>query len=389
MSYKTVFYCPDKHIQYNLTTLDSVGVGGGVTARVRAAHALARRGHQVQLFVNCPEEGYLSGVEYLHFSSVKTIRPDIFIATTSGDGLDLSAISAKNISASLKILFIHGDPMPKGFDDRFFDFIYAPSNFIGQRVVSNWGIRSQKIFVTHHGVEESLYAQGSKLNPGRDNYRMVYAGHPSKGLDSAVNILQILRSHDPRYSLHVFGGYQLWGQSKPLKIDEPGVTFHGLVGQQDLAIQMQKSGFCINLQSREEPFGMVVTEAMRAGCIVLASPVGAYPELVQNGSSGFLVSGDHTQMATCQAAAQVILETMQDASRMTRMRGKAVSTPITWDTVAQAWESHWDFHLNGIQGNTSAQMWQYAHCSLCHGRMLLLADGLHCLECGNFQNDIS
>jgi len=388
MSYKIVFYCPDKHITYNLTTLDSIGVGGGITARVRAAHALARRRHQVQLFVNCPEEGNLSGVEYLHFSRVEAFNTDIFIAATSGDGLDLSKIMDTNIVASLKILFVHGEPMPKGFDDNFFDFIYAPSNYISRRIVSNWGTRSQKIFVTHHGVEESLFTKSNKFNPGRDNFRMIYAGHPSKGLDLAVNILRILRDHDLRYTLHVFGGYQLWGQPKSLEIDEPGVILHGLVGQQELAIQMQKSGFCINLQSREEPFGMVVTEAMRAGCIVIASPVGAYPELVQNEISGFLIDGDHPQMAACQAAAEVILETMQDTANMTRMRAKAVSTPISWDIVAQTWEGHWDFQLNSSRGNIPAQMWQYAHCGLCHGRMLSLADGWHCLECGNFENDV-
>jgi len=388
MSYKIAFYCPDKHILYDLRTLDHVGVGGGVTARVRVAHALARRGHPVQLFVNCPEEGILSGVNYYHFSGLGTLKTDIFIATTSGDGLDLSSITDKNISASLKILFIHGDPRPKGFDACTFDFIYAPSNFIAQEVVSNWRIQPQKIFVTHHGVEESLFTQGSKLTPHRDDYRMIYAGHPSKGLDSAINILRILRNHDPRYSLHVFGGYQLWGQSERLEFDEPGVILHGLVGQQELAAQMQQSGFCINLQSREEPFGMVVTEAMRAGCIPLASPVGAYPELIQNESSGFLIPGDHTQPAACNAAAKIILELMQDINKIVEIRNKSISTPIAWDTVAHTWERHWDFHLTGSSENIPTQMWQYAYCNLCHGRMLLLADGLHCLECGNFRDTI-
>jgi glycosyltransferase involved in cell wall biosynthesis len=387
MSYKIVFYCPDKHITYNLTTLDKIGVGGGITARVRAAHALARRRHQVQLFVNCPENESLSDVEYFHFSELGNIRADIFIVTTSGDGLDLNNLSEKSVKARLRILLIHGDIRPKGFEDGAFNFIYAPSNFIAHRVVSQWGLQSRKIFVTHRGVEESLFNKDSKLTHGRDNFRLVYAGYPSKGLSSAVNTLRILREHDLRYSLHVFGGYQLWGQSERLEINEPGVILHGLVGQQELAIQMQKSGFCINLQSREEPFGMVVTEAMRAGCIVIASPVGAYPELVQNEISGFLISGDHTLLTTCQAAAQVIRETMQDVGYMERIREKAASTPITWDRVAQTWESHWDFQLNSSRGNIPTRIWKYAHCSLCHDRALILADGLHCLECGNFQNE--
>ncbi len=39
----------------------------------------------------------------------------------------------------------------------------------------------------------------------------------------------------------------------------------------------------------EEPFGLVMIEAMLAGCPVIAFPRGAAPEIVQDGVTGFLV----------------------------------------------------------------------------------------------------
>ena len=90
MPYKITIYCPDNHISYNLNTLDKIGVGGGITTRIRVAHALARRGHEVQLFINCPVEGCTLGVNYFHCSQIRKVESDIFIASTSGDKLDFS-----------------------------------------------------------------------------------------------------------------------------------------------------------------------------------------------------------------------------------------------------------------------------------------------------------
>jgi glycosyltransferase involved in cell wall biosynthesis len=41
----------------------------------------------------------------------------------------------------------------------------------------------------------------------------------------------------------------------------------------------------------EEPFGLVMIEAMLAGCPVVAERLGAAPEIVEHGETGFLVSG--------------------------------------------------------------------------------------------------
>ena len=87
MGYNITYYCPDQHISYDLYTLENEGVGGGITARVRMAHALAMRGHCVIAYVNCPNERNILGVEYRHISTIDDHSIDIFIAGTSGDGL--------------------------------------------------------------------------------------------------------------------------------------------------------------------------------------------------------------------------------------------------------------------------------------------------------------
>lgn len=134
MRYRVAIYCPDQHLRYNIHTLDDHGVGGGVTARIRVAHALAAQGHDVTVFNNCPSNQTIEGVRYVHYEQTGRIETDIFIASTSGDALDLSECCEIEIHARLQILMVHGVDPPNGIDLEIFDYIYALSNFVRDRI---------------------------------------------------------------------------------------------------------------------------------------------------------------------------------------------------------------------------------------------------------------
>jgi glycosyltransferase involved in cell wall biosynthesis len=182
--------------------------------------------------------------------------------------------------------------------------------------------------------------------------------------------------------MHVYAGAGLWGEAGENFPPEAGITFHGIIGQRQLAREMQCCSFSINLQNRQEPFGMTLIEAMRAGCIVLASPVGAYPEVIIHGQNGFLVPGDHTQEPARQAAVDIILALTHNPDYVDYLRRNAIHTPLTWDTVARTWEGHWDWILSG---RPTPDFPGLGTCNECQGAWLPLADGLHCINCGNYQ----
>jgi glycosyltransferase involved in cell wall biosynthesis len=263
-----------------------------------------------------------------------------------------------------------------------YDFIYIPSNCIHKIAVTSWHVKPQKILTTYYGITDEHFKYFGKKN--RDLKKIVYLSHPSKGLDSAIAVFRILREEDPGFTLHVYGGNKLWGEQESVIAQESGLVYHGLVGQKELAHRLQKIGFSLNLQSREEPFGMVVTESMRAGCIVLASPVGAYPEFVKNGFNGFLIPGDHTNPQTHEKAARLILQLIKTPDYMDYIRHNAINTPFSWQTIAKSWEGHWDWHLKGTQKQNLTEN-IIRGCSQCGGNLLPLADGLHCVDCGTYQ----
>lgn len=373
-------FCPDTHITYDRTTLDKKGVGGGVTTRLRMAYALAKHGNAVKLYINCPRDGEEKGVETYHWSRMKKDHSDVFIATTSGGKLDLSSLMNIDLGDSLKVLLVHGVMKPQGMDSTPFDYVYAPSNYIKQIVVSEWGVPQNKVFVSHRGVQEENFRH-ELFQPYRDPYTLVYAGHPSKGLNTAVSIFKILKERDRRFSLHVYGDNSLWGEEEGSFL-EPSVFWHGTIGQMELARRLQTCSFSINIQTRQEPFGMAIIEAMRAGCIVLASPVGAYPEIIAHGKNGFLIPGDPARDETRQQAAELILALVGKQQYTKHIRNHAVHTPLSWDQVARAWEGHWDWHRSVKEVLVTQHL---GTCNECQGDLLLLADGLHCTNCGNYQ----
>jgi glycosyltransferase involved in cell wall biosynthesis len=65
----------------------------------------------------------------------------------------------------------------------------------------------------------------------------------------------------------------------------------------------------------EEPFGLVMIEAALAGCPVVAYALGAAPEIVEDGKTGFLVRGVREMAAALRRA-----ETLDRAAIQARAR---------------------------------------------------------------------
>jgi glycosyltransferase involved in cell wall biosynthesis len=274
-----------------------------------------------------------------------------------------------------------GTAQPKGLGGLRVDFIYPESNFANRMVRDRWSLGGVKRFVAYAAVDEELFLEAEKDPPERDPYRMVYFSHPSKGLAAAKGVLRELRRVDPRFHLAVFGGEALWGGTPSPSDGETAVEEFGLVAQPALVRHLLGSSYSICLQSREEPFGMVVTESMRAGLVVLASPVGAYPELVQHGKNGFLLDGDPDSVETWKQASTLILQLDSRPEEAREIRKRARRVPWSTARMARVWTEHWDWWFGGGHAG------QESGCEVCGGPRLRLSDGLHCLDCGNYTCD--
>ena len=377
MPLRVVLYCPDRHLTYDGRTTDEVGVGGGVTARVRMARALARLGHDVTQVVNCPRRETIDGVDYCPLDDAGRLEADVAVFNTSGGALDLSPALDLDLAARLRIVWVHGTQPPEGLARMEYDAVYAVSNFLGRIVVDTWGVPAETLFVTYNGYEPSHFAAAEADAPERDPFQLIYYSHPSKGLETALAVLRELRAREPRFHLEVAGGARLWGGVEAVLIHADGVRDHGLLGQRALVPLLLRSTYAIQMQDREEPFGLSVVEAMRAGLVVVASPVGALAELITDGVDGVIVPGDHRRPSVRQAAAEAILGLHADpVARAVIVRRGRTAAPDT-DTLARAWTQDWQRRSGEIDP-------PHAVCPHCGGIARRLVDGDHCTTCGRF-----
>jgi glycosyltransferase involved in cell wall biosynthesis len=81
-------------------------------------------------------------------------------------------------------------------------------------------------------------------------------------------------------------------------IDHQQVKYIGPVDMEQKIDLLSRARGLLNPIQWEEPFGMVMIEAMAVGCPVIAFARGAAPEIVADGRSGFLVH-DVNEMAHC------------------------------------------------------------------------------------------
>ena len=383
MNYRVVFYSPDRHIVYNGRTPFEVGVGGGITARVRMSRALARLGHEVVMVANCPRHEWIDAVEYVPLDDVRRLEGDVFIANTSGGGYDLSSLPGVRLEFVMQIVWTSGTARPRGLEHSRIDLIYAKSNFLRGVVRGEWQVPFVPIFVAYNGFEESLFDEAERCALVREPHRLVYFSHPSKGLEAAIDVSRRLREVDPRFHLVVFGGPRLWGEREGALPGADGVDYRGLIGQGELAAELLRCSFSLHLQSRLEPFGMALTEAMRAGLIALASPVGAHPEIVRDKVDGLLVEGDVASPAAAGTAADRILELFDRPERLDLIRAAARHVPWSSDLMARVWTDHWSWWIGRGRGASMNPMRYGPHrCADCAGGIIILADGGHCMQCG-------
>lgn len=377
-------FCPDRHIRFDARMLDARGFGGGITSRVRLAAALARRGHRVEMVCNCEEPAVVRGVHYHPLDSIGVLEADLLIANTSGGEIDLRSLSAMDVRAGTKVLLVSGVTKPKGIEAVDPDVICAKSNFLRTEVRTSWGVHSIPIVVIYNGfVAPHFSARGSK--PPKDPYRLIYASYPEKGLDGALRITERLQALDHRYHLRVLGSEQLWGQPEIARSSTDSVSFLGNVPQHRVAVELEMSTFSLCLQSIREGFGLTLLESLRAGCCVVASSVGAFPELIDHGVNGVLVEAAYGQEAAIDEAVAWITKLTQERDRCLMMQRAAQSVSLSWERIALAWEQFFlSSYATKDQVPPAVPRSVDRTCRECGSSLADFTDGYRCLSCGRY-----
>lgn len=332
LPYSLTIVCPDTNFTLKHLHPYEEGIGGGKTAILLFTYTARKYFKNVE-FIGNVIEGRFDNITYKHINNVNNIDTDILLVTTSSD-LDFSSLLKFKISAKLKLAWIHNYLYIKYFENFDWDLIIACSYFIKTKFVNDYGYNN--VYTIHNGTPWSNNNKLKRKFLYRDPYSIIFASSPTKGLQGIIQLIPILRNKlEKPFTLHIYGGYGLWGLKKEIDIKYDFVKFHGLKNLHELTYDLHKYSFMIGIYDFEEPFGMIYTQALKAGIINILSNVGAINEYIKHGFNGFLINETKMNDNAISEVINILSLLIKNKDYQNYIRKNAKKYNRSWDNVLE------------------------------------------------------
>jgi glycosyltransferase involved in cell wall biosynthesis len=202
--------------------------------------------------------------------------------------------------------------------------VFTRSHNVSEDLLKLYGMPAEKILCVYAGANVPVTGLPHPDNDNYANQRILFVGgdwERKGGPELAQAFEQVLR---------VLPGAHLTIAGAKPSLTLPNCTVLGRVPLDELSAQFARASiFC--LPTRLEPFGIVVLEAMLHRLPVVATNVGALPDMVRDGQTGrVIVPGDVQGLSTA------LIELLKDPARC-RELGEAAyqlaSQTYTWPAV--------------------------------------------------------
>jgi alpha-1,3-mannosyltransferase len=158
----------------------------------------------------------------------------------------------------------------------------------------------QRIHVIENGANiDRFWSLQKKIEPGL--VMGISRLAENKRVHKVLEAMALLKDRYPRLRLEWVGA-DFTGLRGPLerRVLELGlsgrVRFHGAASREELYRLLERAHLFVSA-SRYEGFGLSTIEAMSAATVVVVTAVGAHPDVVQDGVSGFLMDAEATGLS--------------------------------------------------------------------------------------------
>lgn len=301
---------------------------------------------------------------------IQALSPDFVHANSTRAGI--VAVLAAAGTGKRVIWHVH-DTLPRhplGTAIRVLALLAANSSVVAVSQATAKAFRGRlplkrKVRTIYNGVDLSRFPLKS---PGGSTFRTRLAIPPEsflvctvgqicrrKGLLELVDAMRRLHTEAPNLHLAVVGRVVFRHEEKYFSELRAAVRASGLedrvhfVGaMSDVASVLQASDLLV-LNSKDEPFGLVLVEAMSTGTPVIATRVGGIPEIVTDSENGWLVEPGDSQ-----ALAARLLEVSRDRARLDRVAQVAYQTTCPRFAM-ERFHGDWTRYYAELDPNSAAE----------------------------------
>jgi glycosyltransferase involved in cell wall biosynthesis len=198
---------------------------------------------------------------------------------------------------------------------RCIDCYIGVSRFVSRRLVENDLVPADRVRTVYNGIDLTRFRPAEQRGP---HIAAVCHMIPEKGVAILLQALALLkrRGHELPCQLAGTGPRLAEYQGYVRSHDLSSVSFLG--SRDDVPEILRTAQVTIVPSLWEEAFGLAAAESLAAGVPVIASRIGALPEIIDDGANGLLVpAGD------CEALANALLTLFSDPSRREGMASAA------------------------------------------------------------------
>lgn len=146
----------------------------------------------------------------------------------------------------------------------------------------------------YNAIDFSQYQLNEKVS---DNAPLMFLGRLDK-IKGAHTAIKVAKATNHKLLIagnisHTADNYAYFKTEIEPQIDNDQVKYLGALNDVEKSIYLQQAKALLFPIEWDEPFGMVMIEAMACGTPVIALKKGSVPEVVENDSTGFIVTDAH------------------------------------------------------------------------------------------------
>lgn len=342
-----VITCPPNGLyEWDEEIYKTKGMGGSETAAIEMARNLKKlTGRPVKVF-NKRDKPMVadSGVEYLPANGIPEYmmhhKPKMHIAWRH----NFKTTDAKTY------LWCHDLVTPTVESVQNFDKIMCLTPFHKRYVRSMQGIKDDKVFVTRNGINPARFIEKS-AHP-KDPMKIVFPSSPDRGLDRAIQCLDLVREKYP-VQLHVFYGFENLYKSGPqmseladkLKAmikEREWITYHGFTEQDKLMEHFKTASIWLHPANFIETFCITALEMLSCGVYPITRTLGALQDTLgaaARDNMAYLFEEDCVTEEQRKRWADKVCEVIENESW-----NKVHVNPeqFSWESVAKEWIKEMD-----------------------------------------------